>query len=143
MEDKETKYFDSLSRKVIEEASVETPSFNFTNVIMSKVNTLQESDVTVYKPLISKTSWVLIGSGVFALVLYILFFGTKTEPSIWMQSLDFSMLSKINMYVLTSIPSIPSLSISKTFTYAILFFGLMICIQIPLLKNHFDKRFEV
>lgn len=136
MEEKDTKYLDDLSRKVIEKTTIESPSFNFTDAVMSKVNALQDSKATVYEPLISKTSWVLIGFGVLVLVLYILFFGTKTDTSNWIQSIDFSIFSNINMDFL------PSLSISKTFTYAVLFFGLMICIQIPLLKNHFDKRFE-
>ncbi|WP_298556685.1 hypothetical protein [uncultured Algibacter sp.] len=137
MEEKETKYLDSLSRKVIEEASVESPSFNFTNAVMSKVNALQESKATVYKPLISKTSWILISLGAIALVLYVLFFGSNEASSNWVKSIDFGALSNINLNI------IPSVSLSKTFTYAVLFFGLMICIQIPLLKNHFDKRFDV
>ncbi len=136
MEEQENKYLDDLSRKVFGKATIESPSFNFTDAVMSKVNALHESKATVYKPLISKTSWVLIGLGVLALILYILLFGSDTETSNWMQSIDFSVLSNINMDVL------PSLSISKTVTYAVLFFGLMICVQIPLLKNHFDKRFE-
>jgi len=136
MENKETKYLDNLSSKIIGKTTIESPSFNFTDSVMSKVNALHESKATVYKPLISKTSWVLIGFGILALVLYILFFGTKIETSNWIQSINFSMFSNINMDLL------PSLSISKTVTYAFLFFGLMICIQIPLLKNHFDKRFE-
>ena len=137
MEDKETKYLDDLSRKVITKTTIESPSFNFTDSVMSRVNALQESKATVYKPLISKTSWILIGFGVLSLVFYILFFGTKTETSNWIQSMDFRMLSNINLDIL------PSLTLSKSFTYAVLFFGLMICIQIPLLKKHFDKRFEI
>ena len=136
MEDKETKYLDGLSRKIISKTTIERPSFNFTDSVMAKVNALHENNATVYKPLISKSSWVLIGFGVLALVFYILFFGTKIETSNWIQSVDFSMFFNINMDVL------PSLSISKSFTYAFLFFGLMFCIQIPLIKNHFDKRFE-
>ncbi len=136
MEEKETKYLDDLSRRVVEESTIESPSFNFTDSVMSKVNALHESKATVYKPLISKTSWFLIGFSVLASILYILFFGTNTETSNWIQSISFSMLSNINMDIL------PSISISKTVTYAFLFFGLMICIQIPFLKNHFDKRFE-
>jgi len=137
MEDKETNYLDDLTRRVIKKTTIESPSFNFTDSVMSKVNALHESRATVYKPLISKMAWVLIGFGVLALVLYILFFGNKIETSNWIQSIDFSVLSNINMNIL------PSFSISKTVTYSVLFFGLMFCIQIPLLKNHFDKRFEV
>lgn len=136
MEEKENKYLENLSETVIGKEAIESPSFNFTDAVMSKVNALEESAVIVYKPLISKQSWVLIILGILIMVLYILFFGNNTESSSWIQSLDFSILSSINM------DALPSLSISKTFTYAVLFFGLMICVQIPLLKNHFDKRFE-
>ena len=137
MEEKDTKYIDNLSKKVIGKSTIESPSFDFTNTVMSQINALQESKSTVYKPLISKPVWFLITIGFLASSLYVLFFGTKTESSNWMQSINFSMFSNINLDIL------PSVSISKTFTYAVLFFGLMVCIQIPLLKNHFDKRFDV
>jgi hypothetical protein len=136
MEEQENKHLDNLSKKIIQRVAVESPSFNFTDAVMYKVNALSESKVTVYKPLISKTSWFIIGFCVLGLVSYILLFGSKTESSNLLQYLDLSMLSKIDIDVL------PSVSLSKTFTYAILFFGLMVCVQIPLLKNHFDKRFE-
>ena len=136
MEEKENKYLENLSKTVIGKEAIESPSFNFTDAVMSKVNALEESTVIVYKPLISKQSWVLISLGVLGMILYLLIFGNNTESSSWIQSLDFSILSSINM------DALPSLSMSKTFTYAVLFFGLMICVQIPLLKNHFDKRFE-
>lgn len=136
MENKETKYLEDLSSRIIKNSTIESPSFDFTDSVMSRVNALCEKATTVYHPLISKTTWVLIGLSILALVLYILFFGNKLESSNLIQSIDFSLFSNINMDVL------PSFSISKTVTYAILFFGLMVCIQIPLLKNHFDKRFE-
>ncbi len=31
----------------------------------------------------------------------------------------------------------------KYASYSIILFGLMICIQIPFLKHHLDKRFEI
>ncbi|PWH82855.1 hypothetical protein DIS18_11545 [Algibacter marinivivus] len=136
MEEKQTKYLEHLSKKVLGKETIERPSFNFTDTVMSQVNALEKSTVTVYKPLISKKSWVLIGFGVLGLVLYIFFFGSDTETTSWMQSIDLNVLQNINMDIM------PSLSLSKTFTYAIMLLGLMICIQIPLLKNHFNKRFE-
>jgi uncharacterized membrane protein (DUF485 family) len=137
MEKQNNKFLDDLSRKIIKESDVESPSFNFTNSVMKEIKALNEGRTTVYKPLISKTSWFFISLSVLALVLYVLFFGTETEATRWMQSLDFSILSNFNTDIL------PSFSYSKTFSYAILFFGLMICIQIPLLKSQFDKRFDV
>ena len=133
MEEQENKYLESLSKKIIKNASVESPSINFTDAIMSKINALPQSESTVYKPLISKTTWLIIGLIVLSLIL---FFGTKTEHSSWIQFIDFSRLSNLKINIFSKV------SLSKTFTYAIIFLGLMICIQIPLLKIHFDKRFE-
>ena len=138
MEEQENKYLNSLSKKVMKNSAIESPSFNFTDAVMSRVNTLPESKAIIYKPLISKTAWLLIGCGVLAMVVYILSLGTKSEMPNWLQSLDFSALSNVSFNL-----DLPTVSISKTVVYSILFLGLMICVQIPLLKNHFDKRFEV
>jgi hypothetical protein len=137
MEKQDNKFLDDLSRKIIIESGTESPSVNFSDEVMLEIRALNEIRTIVYKPLISKTSWFFIGISVLALVLYFLFFGTETKTSKWMQSFDFSILSNINTDIL------PSLSVSKIFIYAVLFFGLMLCIQIPLLKSRFDKRFEV
>lgn len=132
MEEKETKYLEDLSRKVIGETTIESPSLDFTNAVITRINELHKSEVTVYKPLISKTAWILIA---LVVVSYIIFFASKTESSNWLTSVDFKILSKINV--------LSDVTLSKTFTYAILFLALMFCIQIPLIKNHVDKRFEI
>jgi len=137
MKENADKYLDHLAKKVFDKATIESPSFDFTNTVMSQVNALSERKLTAYTPLISKTSWFLISIGFLALIGY-LFFGIETESTGWFSTLDFSVLSNNKM---TNVLS--GLAISKTFMYAIVFLGLMLCVQIPLLKHNFDKQFEV
>jgi len=137
MKENADKYLDHLAKKVFEKTTIESPSFDFTNIVMSQVNALNENKLTAYKPLISKTSWVFI-SIVFLVLIGYLFFGVETVNSGWFSTLDFSILSNNKVTNAFS-----GLAISKTFMYAIVFLGLMLCVQIPLLKHNFDKQFEV
>lgn len=133
MKEKADKYLDDLTKKVIKESAIESPSFNFTNAVMSQIEVLSKKQEIVYKPLISKTTWGLILVSFLAIIIYVLFSGNEPESTNW--------LGNINFNVITN--ALLSYKLSKTFTYAIVFFGLMICIQIPFLKNYFDKRMEV
>ena len=130
------KTIERLVDKIMKDTSVESPSFHFTDNIMSQIEALQKSDVTTYKPLISKSVWVFILLSFTTLIGYFVF-GTKPETSSWFSSVDFSVLSNNQVTDVLS-----NITVSKTVTYAVLLFALMFCIQIPLLKNHFNKRLE-
>ncbi|GAA3598113.1 hypothetical protein Q4Q39_19620 [Flavivirga amylovorans] len=136
MKENADKYLDSLAKKVIKEASLERPSFNFTASVMSQVTELSNNTITVYKPLISKTGWIVISIVFLALIIYMLL-GIQEEPVSWFDSLDLSVLSDNKILNLFSGFSIP-----KTLIYAVVLFGLMFCIQIPLLKSHFNQRLQ-
>ncbi|AUP78240.1 hypothetical protein [Flavivirga eckloniae] len=136
MNENADKYLDDLTKKVIKEEPLERPSFNFTASVMSQVTALSRDDVTVYKPLISKTGWLAISTVFLALIGYLLF-GIEQESSSWLSSLDFSALFNNKVTDLLSAVSIP-----KTLVYAIVLFGLMFGIQIPLLKNYFNRRLQ-
>lgn len=138
MQDKTDKNLDNLTKKVIKSGALESPSFNFTDAVMSQVKALDKNQLTVYKPLISKKMWALILVSFLSILVYILFFGTQTEPSGWLSTVDFSALTNNSVS-----NSLSSFKLSKTVMYTIVLFGIMFCIQIPFLKNHFDKRFEV
>ena len=136
MKDNVDNYLDDLAKKVIKDTAIETPSFNFTDAVMSKVSKLSVNKSTIYKPLISKTTWVFVSIVFLAVIFYTLSFGTQTEYSSWLSKIDFSVLS-------TKEVLLPSFKISKTFMYAFVLFGIMFCIQIPFLKHHFNKQYEV
>lgn len=123
--DKEVEQF---IEKIMKKTSLETPSFDFTSKIMAQVAVAEKSKVTVYKPLISKAVWFSISGIIFGVIIYSFFSGT-TESEF-----DFNF----------KIPDlIPRIHFSDATNFAVLIVALMALIQIPILKNYFDKRFEV
>lgn len=115
--------------KIMEDVSLETPSFDFTSKIMAQVAVTEKAKIKKYKPLISKSAWF----GIFTILVAVIgfsFFGDAQKTQF-----DFGLNSFLKQ--------LPTFHFSDTITYSILIVTLMILIQIPLLKNYFDKRFEV
>lgn len=122
------KNVEKFIKKIMEDASLETPSFDFTSKIMVQVTVAESAKIKEYKPLISKQAWF----GVFTILAAVIgfsFFGDAQKTQF-----DFGLNSFLKQ--------LPTLHFSDTITYSILIVTLMILIQIPLLKNYFDKRFE-
>ncbi|GAA3626678.1 hypothetical protein [Flavivirga jejuensis] len=137
MNENADKYLEDLTKKVIKETPLENPSFNFTTSVMSQVTEeLSNNSVTAYKPLISKMGWGII-SIVFLALIACMLFDTQETSTHWLNSIDLSVLYNNKV---TSVLS--GFSIPKTLTYAVVLFGLMFCIQIPLLKSHFNQRLQ-
>lgn len=129
------KQLENLVAKAIKQSALETPSFDFTANLMLKVESLKQSPTTIYQPPISKHMWFWIFTGFVAFVAYILFI-TKPEASVW-----FSSINILDMEKISNIFS--GIHLSRTVIYATVFFAVMLLIQIPLLKNYFDKRLVV
>ena len=137
MQEKENKKIEELVDKMMHSLSVESPSVDFTNSIMSQVEALESKKVTTYKPLIPGYLW-FIGGFLLVVITGYLFLSTSTEESTWLPALDFRKLTNN-----TLAQSLAQFSLPKTVLYAILSLGLMICIQVPVLKHYFDKRLRV
>ena len=136
MKENADKHLDDLSRKVIGKSAVESPSFEFTQTIMSEIKALGTSRETTYVPLISKPIWLLIGIGIVAVICYIIFGSSNTETT-WFGSL------KLDRYVDFKITdAFSSFDVSPTMLYIALLFAVMLAIQIPILKHQLDKRFK-
>ena len=130
------KHLEKLVDKMMKDVSLEKPSFDFTDNVMSQVLNIKTSQATVYKPLISKKVWFLVFVGILSLVVFSVF-GTQTENSSWLSSFDFNVFDNIKIRNLFS-----GFSLSKTTMYAIVLFGFMVCAQIPFLKHRFNQRLE-
>ena len=130
------KKLDNLSRKVMGNSVVESPSVNFTQNLMSQIISLNTSKVTTYVPLISKRVWLLIAVA-FLGVLGYLIIGTSGEQNTSIT--DYGLDRIFNMQYSNPLSSV---EFSQTLIYAVALFAIMLCIQIPILKRHFDKRFE-
>ena len=125
----EGKNIEKFIDKVMAETSLETPSFDFTSKIMAQVSVAKQPKVIEYKPLISKPVWYSI-FGILAAMIAYSFFSASQESQF-----DIDLSAAISCLV-------PAVHFSDATTYSVLIVTLMVLIQIPLLKNYFDKRFE-
>ena len=131
------KKLEEAAENMMMDLQVEKPSSNFTSSLMQEIQNLETKEVTQYQPLISKPVWVALSFILIATTIFIAF-NSNTSNMEWLQSFNFNDLfeNKITH-------SLSSLSLPKTFAYAIGLFGIMLCVQIPLLKHHFNKRLQV
>ena len=137
MNDKIDKHIEKLVDKTMKKASLESPSFDFTSTVMAQVNALEQSTVTTYKPLISKPMWFVIFAVALAIVGYIIL-GTSANQSGWINFVDLSVLTDNKISNIFT-----GFKVSNLVTYAIVLFGIMLFIQVPILKRNFDSRIAV
>ncbi|WP_428224087.1 hypothetical protein [Flavobacterium sp.] len=117
----------------MKDQKLDSPSFDFTEKIMSQIAVSNSSPETVYKPLISKSVFVGIIGILIALVGCSLLYGNQTNERF--VYFDFSVFYNNSLMGV--------FHMSKTASYSILLTTLFFWVQISFLKNHFDKKFEV
>ena len=101
---------------------------------MASVLALDKSKATVYKPLISKTGWVLIFGGIIAtLVYFIINGGAQVVGQSW------SFGTGVKDFIKTFSDS-HLFQFSRTTINVIILSTILMIIQITLLKNYLDKR---
>jgi len=127
---------DKLAKKVMQSSLLESPSLDFTANIMAKVEASATSNITVYKPLISKRVWLLIS----ILVIGGLSYGVLGNDLNGLGLFDTIDLSIISNNKITE--AISGITFSKTLMYAVGLCGLMFFIQIPMMKHYLDKQLE-
>jgi hypothetical protein len=132
MNEMEDNTLENLVDKIMKETTIETPSIDFTSKIMSQVEVIAKSDLTTYKPLISKPVWIGILAIITGIFTYSFF---TTSASSLPFSIDFSNLfnNRLN-------PTLSNQLFSKTMTNSMAVFALLFAIQIPLLKKYLNKR---
>ncbi|SHG00973.1 hypothetical protein [Flavobacterium defluvii] len=129
------KNIEQLIDKMMAEEKLQSPSIDFTSKIMAKVELLEEKKVKIYKPLISKSVWVLLGAAVIGLFIYISLF-SETGNNL--------KIDKIGELYSNKVASVFSgIQFSKTLLYTILVVPFMVLVQIGVLKNYFDKKYEL
>jgi len=137
MKDNIDTHIERLVDKAIKDVPLESPSLDFTNSVMAKVNALQKSTITTYRPLISKPWWFAIFA-VSTLVVCFILFGTSTKHINWLSFIDLNVFADTKFSTALS-----GFKMSKITTYSVVLFGIMLFIQVPLLKNYFEKRIDV
>lgn len=131
---KPDKNIEEITKYIIKEAKVETPSADFLNKVMDSVRLESELSLSrMYKPLISKSAWVLISIVFVALSIFILT-GAPQTPTIF---------SKIDVSFLDKLPSInvfERIHFSNTFTFSFILFSVLVLFQLVAIKNYFNKQ---
>ena len=131
------KHIEKLIDKTMKHSELESPSTNFTNAVMDRVNALEKISVTTYRPLFSKPMWIALFAIAVVIVSYIVF-GAGVSESSWFDTIDLSVITETKLS-----NALSGFEVSKTVVYAIVFFGLMLFIQVPILKKYFDNRLVV
>lgn len=126
------KNIEQLIDKMMTEEKLQSPSFDFTSKIMAEVHLLEEKKIKTYQPLISKPVWFFIGAAIVALIIYISLF-----------SVSESNLEIGKLYTDKIGNAFSGIHLSKTTLYAVLIVPFMVLIQVGILKNYFDKKYQL
>lgn len=129
------KQLEEIVDKLMNETSLEKPSLDFTAKVMSQVYAADTSTATLYKPLISKRSWLIIFGIIILLLVYLVSNGNEQSDN-WLKLANFS---EINNSI---IKSFTGFKFSAITIYAVVLSTIMLFIQITFLNHYFNKRFE-
>ncbi len=123
----ENKKLDQFTKELIQEAGLTTPSVDFLANVMAEVSK-EKVPVQVYKPLISKVGWMIIGS------LFLVFAFVLTRFS-----LGFSILGDWNLSSLFVQKYDIKFNLPATYAYGFFFLLVFVIIQIKMIGKQFDK----
>jgi len=126
------KNIEKLIEKMMVESALESPSIDFTSKIISQVLIVEKNKIKNYKPLISKSTWAFIGICLLAVTIYSVYSNT-----------EISNFEIVKLYSDKSSALFSGIHFSKNILYALLIVPFMILIQIGVLKNYFDKKYEL
>ena len=135
MKENTEQHFDELTRKMMNATEIESPSSNFTYNVMTQIEEL-EIETVPSKPLISKGIWILIGILITGLILYSFFGGLESAG--WFDKINYEGVIENNR--LSDVFS--GINLSNTVLYSAVLFGVFMLIQVSVLKNYFNKRYQ-
>ncbi|MEO8823754.1 MAG: hypothetical protein ABI366_09265, partial [Ginsengibacter sp.] len=70
MKNSEDENIEKLVEQMFAHSRLERPSVDFTQTVMSEILTLGKSKSLVYKPILSRLTWLIIFAGIIALFIY-------------------------------------------------------------------------
>ncbi|NAS11843.1 hypothetical protein [Poritiphilus flavus] len=134
MEENKEKILDQFIEKTVKEAGLDSPSMDFTSVVLSKLES-QKSTITAYKPLISSRTWAILIAILSATGIWVLFGKAEFEFR-WLKGLGLD-TSAISTYMDRPV----NIELPDIAMYAIVIMALFALLQAILLKARWDKRF--
>ena len=138
---KETKeqQLDKVISEAMQKTAVKSPSVDFTQTLMSKIQATQVSQTTiVYQPLISRRVWALLATIFVLLIGYVSFsnIGFTTVSGVLKHSFDTVGSWNIPTWNLPSLEV--SLATSSPFVYGALILVSFLLIEIVILKRKYS-----
>jgi uncharacterized membrane protein YbhN (UPF0104 family) len=134
MESNEDKKLDQLIRKSIRLRSFDAAPEDFEELILQKIQAVKMKDKEPYKPLISAFGWTVIGLGFLALITYLVII-SYGQPSIWLKGIDYT-----GSFQNKFLKDFDVLKFSSAVFYSVVCFFIVLAVQLPFLKQHFDKQ---
>ena len=134
MQESTDKQFEKIIGKTIQETALEKASDKFTANIMSIISATRLTPVSVYKPVISRPSWVIIFSSFFMLAGYLIS-GAEAQRIGWLDNFSVNISNKL-------IKEVMRFQFSSTAFIVIVISTFMILIQMILLKKRYNKLYE-
>lgn len=136
MKANEEKIIDELASKAIKAVNVKTPSVDFTQSLMDKIQAVEATQKTiVYEPLISKNVWAVIIAVIGSLIGYV---SIKNIGLTTVSNVVSKATSKLPSWELPSY-EMPSLDIANTspFVYGAIILTGFLVIEILILKRKY------
>jgi hypothetical protein len=130
----EYKNIEKLIDNLMKDNVLESPSFDFTSKVMLQVMATKTCEATTYKPLISKQAFIAIFGSLTIIIAYVLLNGNSQSPNGFIH-LNYDSLPNFN--------PLETFRFSEITTYSVVLTTIMLFIQIPLLKNYFDRKFKL
>ncbi len=126
----EDKNIERFTEEVLNEIGLEKTSASFVDNVMAAVEQHREVE-PIYNSLISSKAWAFVVIFFAGLLAFVFTFPIKTP-----------LLDKLGISINTSIDFnfFKGISFSNPFVYGISIFGILVLIQIYILKNNFDKQ---
>ncbi|NNK86901.1 MAG: hypothetical protein HKO90_01335 [Flavobacteriaceae bacterium] len=127
---------DKFSKRIFKESGLESPESDFTQRLMSQIESSANRSLFIYKPLISLKAWVFIVIAALSALSIALM--VSWEPVAWL-----SALNKPYEFAWSLSDLLPEVELSKPMLYAAVLFGLLLFVQIGYLNSYFKSRIRV
>lgn len=134
----EHKKLEDFIKKSVKEIGYDSPTVDFTDKVLAKVRAKAETKTETlpeYRPVLSKKAWAAILALV-AIVSGLVIFNDTGLNNGWLSRLD-------TLFAFDwSIP-IPHISISNTLLYGLLIGTFFVLVQVLMIKQFLDRRYQL
>ncbi|KAB7529569.1 hypothetical protein F8C76_17315 [Flagellimonas olearia] len=134
MDEQQKKELETFVDKVMGETSLESPSPDFTEKLMAKIEAQSQQQVFVAQPLLPRKLLTVLFLGFVAGFVYLLMTYGLDPNQGWFKNIHW------NLDFSNTWRWMEGYTASKVTLYAVLLFGVLFFVQIPWLKRYLDQH---